>query len=198
MKKDWEALLRELREIHEDFREIAAAELEVAEWVRWKCKFGCRAYAKHLTCPPYAPTPEETRRLLAGYERAVVARFEEVQPNSEVPPAHIHHYLWDAILKMHETMFELERHTFLAGYYKAFAMAALPCSYCSDCLPERAGFVLEGEASKRFCERQERARPSMEACGIDVFTTVQKVGYELEVRRSATEEIIFFGLLLIE
>jgi hypothetical protein len=38
----------------------------------------------------------------------------------------------------------------------------------------------------------------MEACGIDVFKTVRKAGYEIEVRTSPQEQIIFFGLLLIE
>jgi len=197
MKKSLDTLLQELKDIHDDFKLIPADEIEVADWVRWKCRYGCRAYGKHLTCPPYTPTPEETRKLLRGYEKALIARFEDVQPNAEVPPAHIHHFLWDAILKMHDTMFELERHAFLSGYYKAFAMGALPCSYCADCLPERIDFVLD-QASKRFCEHQDKARPSMEACGIDVYKTVRKVGYELEVRTSPYEKITFFGLLLVE
>jgi predicted metal-binding protein len=194
---DLDTLLRELEEIHDDFRLIPADEIEVAEWVRWKCEYGCRAYGKHLTCPPYTPRPEETRKLIRSYEQALIVRFNDVQPNLKVPYAHIHHYLWDAILTMHSTMFELERHAFLAGYYKAFAMAALPCSFCRDCLPERENFTLD-QASKRFCEHQDKARPSMEACGIDVFKTVRAVGYELGVRTSPKDRITFFGLLLIE
>jgi len=197
MKKNVDTLLRELKDIHGDFKSISADEIEIADWVRWKCEYGCRAYGKHLTCPPYTQTPEETREFIKGYEKALIARFEDVQPDTAVPPANIHHFLWNAILKMHDTMFELERHTFLSGYYKAFAMGALPCSYCDDCLPERVGFVLD-QASKRFCEHQHKARPSMEACGIDVFATVRKVGYEIEVRTSPYERITFFGLLLIE
>ncbi|MGB2727774.1 MAG: DUF2284 domain-containing protein [Halobacteriota archaeon] len=197
MKKSWDALLQELKDIHDDFKLIPADKIEVADWVRWKCRYGCRAYGKHLTCPPYTPTAEETRALITGYEKALIVRFGDVQPNLEVPPAHTHHFLWNAILKVHDTMFELERHTFLSGYYKAFAMGALPCAYCDDCLPERHDFVLD-RASKRFCEHQDKARPSMEACGIDVFKTVRKAGYEIEVRTSPHERIIFFGLLLIE
>ena len=82
-------------------------------------------------------------------------------------------------------------------YYKAFAMGALPCSYCKDCLPERAGFVLD-QASKRFCEHPHKVRPSMEACGIDAFKTVRNAGYEVEVLTSPHEKITFFGLLLLE
>ncbi|MBA7536156.1 hypothetical protein ES705_28418 [subsurface metagenome] len=197
MKKSGDTLLQELKDIHDDFKLIPADTIEVAGWVRWKCRYGCRAYGKHLTCPPYTPTAEETRELITGYEKALIVRFEDVQPNLEVPPAHTHHFLWNAILRVHDTMFELERHAFLSGYYKAFALGALPCAYCDDCLPERHDFVLD-RASKRFCEHQDKARPSMEACGIDVFKTVRKVGYEIEVRTSPHERIIFFGLLLIE
>lgn len=197
MKKSFDTLLQELKDIHGDFKLISAYEIEVADWVRWKCEYGCRAYGKHLTCPPYTPTPEEMRKLITGYEKAIIARFEDVQPNLKVPPAHIHHFLWDAILKMHNIIFKLEKHAFLSGYYKAFAMGALPCSYCDDCLPERRDFVLD-QASKRFCEHQDKARPSMEACGIDVFKIVRKVGYEIEVCTSPHEKITFFGLLLIE
>jgi predicted metal-binding protein len=192
-----DTLLQELSEIHSDFRLIPAAEIEVAEWVRWKCEYGCRAYGKHLTCPPYTPRPDETRKLIQCYEKALITRFKDVQPDKKVPPAHIHHYLWDAILKMHTTMFELERHAFLSGFYKAFALCALPCSFCPDCLPEREDFTLD-LASKRFCEHQEKARPSMEGCGVDVFKTVKKVGYELKVCTSPQDKITFFGLLLID
>ncbi|MHC1600152.1 MAG: DUF2284 domain-containing protein [Candidatus Methanospirareceae archaeon] len=196
MKKELDTLLEELRRIYSDFRLISADKIEVAEWTRWKCRYGCKAYGKHLSCPPYVPSVEETRKLVHCYDKAIIARFDAI-PNRDVPPAHIHHYLWDAIKEMHDTMFELERHAFLSGYYKAFAMGALPCSYCDDCLPERAGFVSD-QASKRFCEQQHRMRPSMEACGIDVFKTVRNAGYEVEVLTSPYEKITFFGLLLLE
>ena len=196
MEKSLDALLEELGHIHPDFKRIPADMVEVGDWVRWKCMYGCKAYGKHLGCPPYVPSPEETRKLIKCYEKAIVARLV-AKPNLEVPPAHIHHFLWDAIKELHDTMFEFERHAFLSGYYKAFAMGALPCSYCTDCLPERAGFVLD-QASKRFCEHQHKVRPSMEACGIDAFKTVRNAGYEVEVLTSPPEKITFFGLLLLE
>ena len=39
-----------------------------AEWVRMKCQFGCPGYGGRLSCPPYAPTPEVTRRVIDSYE----------------------------------------------------------------------------------------------------------------------------------
>jgi len=195
-KKDLNVLMEELRVIHDDFRLIPAKEIEVADWVRWKCRYGCRGYAKHLSCPPYTPAPEDTRKLIRGYDKALIVRFEDVKPNLDVPPRHLHHFLWDAIKMVSDTMYEMERHTFLSGYYKAFAMDALPCSYCDPCIPEENKDL--DLAPKRFCRHQDRVRPSMEACGIDVFATVRKVGYEAEVFISPYQKITLFGLLLIE
>lgn len=196
MKENLDTLLEDLRQIHSDFKLISADKIEVAEWVRWKCRYGCKAYGKHLNCPPYVPAVEETRELIQCYENAIVARFD-AKPNPDVPPSHIHHFLWDAIKELYDTMFEFERHAFLSGYYKAFAMVGLCCAYCDECIPERGKSVLD-QAPKRFCEHQHKMRPAMEACGIDVFRTVRNAGYELEVLRSPSEKITFFGLLLLE
>ena len=67
-----------------------------AEWVRWKCRFGCDGYNSSLVCPPHTPTPGETRKMLDGYTRAVL--FES--------PPH----------KAKEIAVALEREIFLAGY----------------------------------------------------------------------------------
>jgi predicted metal-binding protein len=196
MKKDFDALVEDLKHIHADFKLIPTDKIEVAEWVRWKCQYGCKAYGKHLNCPPYVPSPEETKRLIQCYDKALLARFEAI-PNANVPPYRIHHYLWDAIKVLYDTMFEFERHAFLSGYYKAFAMVGLCCSYCDECIPEREKTMLD-QAPKRFCEHAHKMRPGMEACGIDVFKTVRNVGYELEVLTSPYDKITFFGLLLLE
>ena len=196
MKAGLNTLLEELKHIHSDFKLIATDKIEVEEWVRWKCRYGCKAYGKHLNCPPYVPAVEETKRMIGCYEKAILARFD-AHPNSDVPPSHIHHFLWDAIKELCDTMFEFERNAFLSGYYKAFALVGLCCAYCDDCIPERKETVLD-QAPKRFCAHPQRMRPGMEACGIDVFQTVRNAGYELEVLTSPYEKITFFGLLLLE
>ncbi|MBM4320421.1 MAG: DUF2284 domain-containing protein [Deltaproteobacteria bacterium] len=80
-----------------------------------------------------------------------------------------------------------EREAFLSGYYKAFGLGAGPCSLCK----ERCGF---GEG----CRHAEQARPSMEACGIDVFATVRANGFTIEVVRDRSEEPHYFGLVLLD
>ena len=196
---DIETLLRNLKRIHPDFKLISVDKVKIGEWSRWKCKYGCKAFGKHLNCPPYVPSPEETRRLIMCYERAIVARFD-AKPNKGVLPSHIHHFLWDAIKELYDKMYELERYAFLSGYYKAFAMVGLCCAYCPECIPEQEQVDLMDHAVKRFCVHQHKMRPGMEACGIDVFTTVRNAGYEVEVLKSPYTYggITFFGLLLLE
>jgi len=83
------------------------------------------------------------------------------------------------------SMVTLEREVFLEGYYKAFAFGAGPCSLCKSC-------------DEESCKHPERARPSMEACGIDVFATARGNGYPIEVVRDEGSEQNRYGLLLIE
>jgi predicted metal-binding protein len=78
----------------------------------------------------------------------------------------------------------LERTIFLDGYYKAFAMGAGPCSLCDDC-PE-------------FCKYPDRARPAMEACGIDVYATVRANGFPIEVLTNEDCAPDYYGMVLIE
>ena len=79
----------------------------------------------------------------------------------------------------------LEREIFLTGYYKAFGFGAGPCSLCRECPPEE-------------CRHREKARPSMEACGIDVYATVRANGLPIEVVKDRTCAQNYYGLILID
>ncbi len=81
---------------------------------------------------------------------------------------------------------ELEREIFLAGCYKAFGLGSGPCRLCEDCDFD------EG------CRHPRKARPSMEACGIDVFRTVRANGFEIEVVRDRDDPQHYFGVVLVE
>ncbi|HUI70774.1 MAG TPA: DUF2284 domain-containing protein [Spirochaetia bacterium] len=83
------------------------------------------------------------------------------------------------------SMVALEREVFLQGYQKALAFGAGPCNLCRSC-PE------EG------CKHPDKARPSMEACGIDVFATARNNGYPIDVVVDTSSEQNYYGLLLIE
>jgi predicted metal-binding protein len=79
---------------------------------------------------------------------------------------------------------ELERQICLSGYYKAFGLGAGPCRMCSTCNLKR-------------CTHPESSRPSMEACGIDVYATVRANGYPIGVVKDTADEANCYGLVLI-
>lgn len=154
-----------------DVQVIDADEVVVGNWVRMKCQYGCARYGKKLTCPPYTPTPDEFRNVLKGYSSAILLRFEPHTRDDFKAPT--------------DVATKLEREAFLMGYHSAFGLGFSTCFYCDEC-------TLEG------CIHPKLARPSMEACGIDVYTTVRNAGFNLNVVKSRDEQANFFGLLLVK
>ncbi len=151
-----------------DARIISPSDVETAAWVRLKCRFGCDGYGQCLVCPPYTPTPQQMREVLDAYSRAVLVHFT---PQAEIKA----------------TVAELEREFFLRGAWKAFALGAGPCYFCKECNVE-----------EQQCLQPHRARPAMEACGIDVFSTVKKAGFPIQVVRTTRQCPNYYGLILVD
>ncbi|MFC1521424.1 DUF2284 domain-containing protein [Elusimicrobiota bacterium] len=80
----------------------------------------------------------------------------------------------------------LESKIFFEGYYKAFGIGGGPCFFCKKCSLEKG------------CKHPRRARPSMEACGIDVYETVRSNGFEIEVVKDKKDPQHYFGVVLVE
>jgi len=151
-----------------DARMISTSEVVTAAWVRLKCQFGCDGYGQCLVCPPFTPTPDQMRKVLDAYGRGILIHFDS-----------------EADIKA--VVADLERDIFLRGAWKAFGLGAGPCYFCKKCPVE------EGQ-----CRHAERARPAMEACGIDVFSTVQKAGFPVEVVRTQHQCPNYYGLILVD
>lgn len=148
-------------------RRVSPRRVPTAEWVRLKCQFGCDGYGQCLTCPPHAPTPDQTRRLLDCYSTGFLI-------------------YWGRVAGGRKILAKIERQVFLKGWYKAFVLGAGPCELCREC-------NLEGP-----CAHPSEARPSMEACGIDVFQTARKAGFPIEVVARRRDAPHFYSLLLVE
>jgi predicted metal-binding protein len=78
----------------------------VAEWVRWKCLYGCPLYAKDPFHPPVAPDAESSKKVLGEYTKAILLNG----PNGQT---------------LSEAAVRLEGEAYHRGYYKAFALVAL-------------------------------------------------------------------------
>lgn len=199
MNKDIDGLLSELKSVHEDLHLISTDIIVVGNWVRLKCKYGCENYGKHLCCPPFTPTPDETRAILSEYRNAALARFE-VKPDSKLPPKLALRAMSNSVAKIQKTIADLEKSAFLAGYYKAFGMNAMPCALCETCIIEeiqkkdQAVFDLDGVK----CRNKQIMRPSMESLGIDVFQTVKNAGFKARVLKDSKETVELFGLILLD
>jgi predicted metal-binding protein len=143
-----------------------------AEWVRMKCQFGCTGYGMSLCCPPYTPTPEVTRKVIDSYTKAILIhrRMEKGKRAGDLTQIIVH----------------LEREIFLEGYYKAWSMGSGPCRLCKTC------------NTTGLCQHGFETRPSMEACGIDVFKTARDNGFPIDVVRTHEEERNFYGVILAE
>lgn len=143
-----------------------------AEWVRMKCQFGCPGFGMRLCCPPHTPTPEITRKVIDSYREAIL----------------IHRRLTKGRRAgdFNETLVRLEIKMFLEGYYKAWSMGSGPCRLCQEC------------ELTTPCKHGYKARPSMEACGIDVFKTARDNGFPIAVVRNHEEERNIYGLILVE
>ena len=142
------------------------------EWVRMKCQFGCRSFGMRHCCPPYTPTPDITRKVIDSYKQVIL--LHQRLPDGKGTE------IFD------ERIVRLEIEIFLDGYYKAWSMGSGPCRLCKECdltQPCKQGYV---------------ARPSMEACGIDVFKTARDNGFPINVVHAPEEERNVFGVILVE
>ena len=84
-----------------------------------------------------------------------------------------------------EILLNLEREAFLQNHYKAFALKAGRCRLCKEC-------------NLKQCVNPTKARPSLEACGIDVMALANDNGYQAEILQAAVPELKIYGLLLVE
>ncbi|NIO20972.1 MAG: hypothetical protein GTN76_09590, partial [Candidatus Aenigmarchaeota archaeon] len=57
---------------------INAKNVVVGNWVRVKCQYGCGLYGECLTCPPYSPTPDYTKKMIAEYSQGLLMQVENI------------------------------------------------------------------------------------------------------------------------
>jgi predicted metal-binding protein len=152
---------------------VETSKIFTEPWVRMRCQFGCAGYGETLCCPPYTPTPEEMRKILDSYQRGILLHRHRGKGYKYVD-------------EFNEIIVNLERTIFLDGYYKAWSLGSGPCTRCKEC-------NVSGT-----CLHSDKARPSMEGCGIDVFRTAREHGLPIKVVIDHSQDRDTYGLILVE
>jgi predicted metal-binding protein len=168
----------------EEVKLINPKDIIVAQWVRNKCVYGCQFYGKRFTCPPYSPTVEETSATLQGYREALLVEFTDLSKE-----------IIKNFKKATEIPYNMEKTAFVRGFERAFSYGAGFCTLCPECPAEK--LTEPNIFCKKECVQAKKARPSMEAVGIDVFSTVRRFGFELETVKNVEDTYKLFGLVLL-
>ncbi len=162
-----------------DFKWIDPKNIVVSQWVRMKCYYGCNEYGVTSTCPPNVPSVSECEKFFREYKTAVVFHFEKKVPKPDDRIA------WTR--KVNLNLLKLEKEIFLSGYQKAFLLFLDSCNICLEC-----------PGKKEECKEPKMARPTPEALGVDVYSTVRQIGYPIYVLPDYSQKMNRYSFLLID
>jgi len=184
-----------------------AEDVVVDERVRLKCQIPiCDDYGINLMCPPHLGiTVSDFARILSKYRVALL-----LQVNCPIPHemqqliksetgyvtnlyqnnaflASYHDSFTHAKMKLHDIVHRVESTAFSMGYRFSVGFIGGSCRLCAECV---------GISSNEPCRHPFRARPSMEAMGIDVIQTATNVGLPFDI--PPKETAVWNGLVLVD
>lgn len=170
-----------------EVRVIPAADIVVDERVRMKCRVPlCDSFHRNLMCPPFVMSVEEFRRALAFYSKTLLLQVSApvAEGGTEPPYAEV----FAPANRLHELINLGEREAFQRGYRFAAGFIGGCCRLCERCVAADGG---------RDCRHPFRARPSMEAVGVDVVATVERAGLS-SLGFPIASSVTWTGLILLE
>ena len=176
---------------------IPSAMVAIDERVRLKCEVPrCAGYGQFLTCPPHVMPVEVFARLLAHYRWGLLVQVEAKNIHSmdkstgRIDPALLkdnrekHRPFRLQLLQVVEAV---EAAAFKKGMCFAAGFVGGSCVLCERCVEDKIS---------EACRHPFRARPPMEAVGIDVLKTVENAG--LPIHLSSSKNVLWTGLVLLE
>jgi predicted metal-binding protein len=185
-----------------DARIFDAQDIVVDERVRLKCCVPvCRNYNVSLMCPPNVMPLDEFRGVLARFKKALLVQIAYNVPDWMLDRIHAAKDLaalyndeiylngWEQTYLVAKNTLNaiadrIEAAAFKAGLKYATALSAGKCTLCEAC----AG-------TGNPCRNPYKARPSMEAMGIDVGETARKA--RLPFEETASDRIVLNALILL-
>jgi len=155
---------------------IPANQVVVDERVRLKCVVPrCLRAGETPNCPPHAPELDLVRRALGRFSWAVLFKCDVAPVADLAPGSGKSQEDKRRVLSFHrpssDLVHELERQAYQDGYHLSMGFGG---GSCKDYLCQ--GVICQFLDSGR-CRFPHRARPAMEAMGIDVISLINRVGW---------------------
>jgi len=205
VEKDLEVLCKLAKELRAtDAASLDAKNVVVDERARLKCSVPiCDDYGLNLMCPPNVMSIQAFREILAKYNHAILIQIEapippemreEIRKAEDVAALYKSARFIDSYRKtfnpvrsrLHRIVHKVEAQSFALGYRFATGFIAGSCRLCKECV---------AISSHEPCRQPFRARPSMEAVGIDVFKTAENAGLPFEI--PVKDKTVWNGLVLV-
>ena len=168
---------------------IPAHEIILDERVILKCQVPlCNEYGNHPLCPPNSPSLGQFRGVLKKYSRALLIQLrtpvDQLDSESEEGRKKA---IYARANELHEIVNAVEKAAQGLGFTFAAGFIGGACKLCDPCVGVKSG---------KPCKHPFKARPSMEAVGIDVHRTAQRAG--LVFPFDIEKEVVWNGLVLVE
>jgi len=177
---------------------IPVAGVVVDERTLLKCLVPlCSHYGVDLMCPPNVLPVSKFKEILGYYHHAVLIKVDiplsaplegggEKEGQPEAPKEEYMNAAKDAKKKLHEVVCRIESICIEGGHHFAAGFIGGSCPLCEECVGVKSGLP---------CRYPFKARPAMEAMGIDVMATTEKVGFHLGFGQN--EGRSWVGLVLV-
>ena len=156
--------------------------IDVAEWVRLKCQFGCSLYGSNWCCPPASPAMERTDAIIREYSLALLLvgsrRCKDFYLSNARRRA--------AQVRTWKEVVTIERKLFLEGYDKAISLVSGACALCRKCTYPEA------------CRFPKERRPPIEAFSIDLIGTLKNLGIATPVAQQTVDTFQYYAIILLQ
>ena len=178
-------------------RIIPAERVVIDKRVRLKCEVPrCAGYGQYLTCPPHVMSVNAFSRIRSRYKWGLLVQVEAKNIDStDKGKGRINQAILKENKKLHrpfklkllEVVEAVEAAAFKKGMRFATGFVGGSCALCKRCVEDK---------NSEACRHPFRARPPMEAVGIDVVKTAQNAG--LPIHLSSSKNVVWTGLILLD
>ena len=176
---------------------VTSEMVSVDDRVNAKCIYPrCAMYGTSANCPPHAMNIEQVRKVVSKYRYGLFIWLTVPSEDIAGPKGTRKVAPW--LRKMHMIVSKIEAAAYYDGYKFALGFAGGPCktAFCPD---TDCSALTPGQP----CQHPLRARPAMEAVGIDVMDLAAKVGLDVypigsSVAISDVPHGMRFGIVFID